>query len=1098
VEFRLLGSLEVRRDGAPVALGPRKQRALLALLLLHANRAVARERLIDDLWGERPPETAVASVQVYVSRLRKSLPDGVLLTRPPGYVLEVDPHQLDLLRFERLVADAREADVADAAALLREALELWRGPPLAEFASEPFARLEAARLEELQLATLEDRIEADLTLGRHRDLVGELEMLVASHPHRERLRAQLMLTLYRCNRQADALDAYRSARAALGELGLEPGEMLRQLERRILTHDPTLDPTRQGLLADERAPLPGPLVPESPFPFVGRDRELVTLREALARAERGEGGMVLITGEPGAGKTRLVREFAHEAAGRGALVLYGVSDAVVSTPYQPLREWIRFLLRACEPAALRQSLGADGGRVARLVPELARLGISATESGDADADRYLLQSATVDTLTRLGRARPLLLVADDLHWADAEMQGLLRRLARAAPEARVLVVAAYRDPGEEITPDLHEALADLARLDAVSRLRLGGLTADDIGAFVHASAEAEASPELASAIGALTDGTPLLVCELWRDLHETGGVELSDGGVRLSRPVAELRGPERIQQAVQQRLSRLSVDALRMTELAAVAGARFELRVVGTGAGLGGAALTAAVAQSSLLGFVEELPSAVPTCRFTHELVRRAVYDPIPRVRRPELHLRVGEALEALHASDPGRVLPELAYHFTLAAPLAGVERAVDYNLRAAEAAAASAAYREAAERLSTALELGIADPRTRAEVQAELGNLYYESGRLGESDALLTASIETASELGERALAARALVHRSNQRLASDPEVSSADMLPIAEEAVRTFEQLADRRGLAAAEHLLAHALGREGRSSEAKAALDRALANADAVGDRVVALHIIGRRARQLTEGPVPAREAIEELEGLLPEAREDPALDAGLRRSLAVVLAMAGRFDEARNQLDASGPTYDDGVQTDFMLQGRWAGGDALELAGDVAGAEREFVGVFESLRDSRGDAPEARALRMAAHLALLLCDQGRWDDAAGYLAYGQHVDRAEPVQGKVYSLYRFAARGRLAARSGDLSHALHLVRLAVEVADRSSWLNSRARIWVAFAEAHRAAGRFPEADEAVATALALYDQKGNVAAAARLRAAVGSGSRALTGL
>src|SRR5215469_6787215 len=148
MEFRLLGPLEVRRDEAPVVLGPRKQRALLALLLLHANRAVARERLIDELWGESPPETAVASVQVYVSRLRKSLPDGVLLTRPPGYVLQVEPQQLDLLQFERLVADARDADAAHAAALLREALELWRGPPLAEFAAEPFARVEAARLAE--------------------------------------------------------------------------------------------------------------------------------------------------------------------------------------------------------------------------------------------------------------------------------------------------------------------------------------------------------------------------------------------------------------------------------------------------------------------------------------------------------------------------------------------------------------------------------------------------------------------------------------------------------------------------------------------------------------------------------------------------------------------------------------------------------------------------------------------------------------------------------------------------------------------------------------------------------------------------------------
>jgi DNA-binding SARP family transcriptional activator len=214
MEFGLLGPLEVRCQDGPLALGRRKQRALLALLLLHANRTVARERLIDELWGESAPETAVTSVQVYVSRLRKSLPEGVLLTRPPGYVVQVEPEQVDLLRFERLVAEARGAAPALAAALLHEALELWRGPPLAEFGEEPFARVEAARLEELRLAALEDRIDADLALGRHADLVGELDALVSAHPHRERLRAQLMLALYRSNRQAEALEAYRAARAA--------------------------------------------------------------------------------------------------------------------------------------------------------------------------------------------------------------------------------------------------------------------------------------------------------------------------------------------------------------------------------------------------------------------------------------------------------------------------------------------------------------------------------------------------------------------------------------------------------------------------------------------------------------------------------------------------------------------------------------------------------------------------------------------------------------------------------------------------------------------------------------------------------------------
>src|SRR5262249_12005825 len=223
------------------------------------------------------------------------------------------------------------------ARLLREALELWRGPAFEEFA-EPFARLEGRRLEGLRLAATEDRIDADLALGRHHELVGELEALIGENPHRERLRAQLMLSLYRSGRQADALEAYRTARAALDEVGIEPGPALRQLEKQILTQDPTLDPPRGRLLAGaagDPVPLPAPLVPSSPFAFVGRDQELATLRALLEHAEAGQGALVLLSGEAGAGKTRLVREFAHEAAAAGVLTLYGSSDAAVSTPYEP-------------------------------------------------------------------------------------------------------------------------------------------------------------------------------------------------------------------------------------------------------------------------------------------------------------------------------------------------------------------------------------------------------------------------------------------------------------------------------------------------------------------------------------------------------------------------------------------------------------------------------------------------------------------------------------------------------------------------------------------------------------------------------------------
>lgn len=245
MDARLLGPLEVEHDGAPVPLGSPAQRALLARLLLEPNRTVSVDRLIEDVWGEDVPSSAVKMVHVHVSRLRKGLPAGRLVTRPPGYALELEPSSIDLVRFDRLRGQGRQALAAGAPARaadrLRAALALWRGPALAEF-DAPFAVIETARLEELRLACLEDRIEADLALAAHAPLVAELEALVARHPLRERPRGQLMLALYRSGRQAEALAGYRRLRELLAhELGLEPSPPLRALERRMLQQDPELD-----------------------------------------------------------------------------------------------------------------------------------------------------------------------------------------------------------------------------------------------------------------------------------------------------------------------------------------------------------------------------------------------------------------------------------------------------------------------------------------------------------------------------------------------------------------------------------------------------------------------------------------------------------------------------------------------------------------------------------------------------------------------------------------------------------------------------------------------------------------------------------------
>jgi DNA-binding SARP family transcriptional activator len=313
LEFRILGPLEVVDEDGPLPLGGPKQRATLAILLLNANRVVSIDRLADDLYAGAPPATAVTQVQRQVSELRKALTSPSLIeTRAPGYLIRLEPDGLDLGRFERLGEDAgralRRGEARQAAELLREALGLWRGEPLADLAGEPFATVAVQRLEEIRLVALERRIEAELALGRHLELVPELETLVATEPLRERFREQLMLALYRTGRQSEALDTYRAAREALvDELGIEPAPKLRELERAILAQDTSLDLSAPA--EEARALL---AVPSS-------GSALLTIAALLAEGQRSE----LIV-------ARLVAEEADVESAVVELAAAGPSDARVA------------------------------------------------------------------------------------------------------------------------------------------------------------------------------------------------------------------------------------------------------------------------------------------------------------------------------------------------------------------------------------------------------------------------------------------------------------------------------------------------------------------------------------------------------------------------------------------------------------------------------------------------------------------------------------------------------------------------------------------------------------------------------------------------
>ncbi|HEX6597327.1 MAG TPA: BTAD domain-containing putative transcriptional regulator, partial [Acidimicrobiales bacterium] len=446
MRVRVLGPLEVVDGERPVPIGGPKERRLLAALAIQAGQVVPESRLVDVLWGDEPPRTATKTLQNYVLRLRKALSSGSgglsIVTSPPGYVLRGEPEAFDSLYVASLIGDARQAaqggDHRRAAELLEIALACWRGPSLVEFADEPFAVAEAARLDELRQVALDERIDAELALGRHGACVAELEALVAENPLRERRWGQLMVALYRSGRQADALRAYQRARSTLAdELGLDPGPELRRLEQAVIDQDPSLDmpavaerPSAGAPASPPAAPagLPPGIAPPPDAVFVGRREPLAVLERAWDEACGGRPRVVVLRGEPGIGKTSLARTMAVCAQAAGGVVLHGRCDEEEGIPYQPFAEALRWHAASCPIELVATHLGTLGADLVRLVPELASKGAEPPPPADPPVERYRLFEAVVELLKVISAHAPVLLVLDDLHWGARSTLLMLRHV----------------------------------------------------------------------------------------------------------------------------------------------------------------------------------------------------------------------------------------------------------------------------------------------------------------------------------------------------------------------------------------------------------------------------------------------------------------------------------------------------------------------------------------------------------------------------------------------------------------------------------------------------------------------------------------------
>src|SRR3954453_7851684 len=1081
MHFEILGPLRVTDDNErELAVGGAKRAALLAVLILRPNEVVSTDRLIDDLWDGRPPATAAKTLQVHMSRLRRALAAGrngdrgdAIVTRGNGYILDVDPSHIDAEQFKQLVTEGAaalaEGAHARASTRLRSALALWRGDPLADFTYASFAQDEIARLDALRTVALESAVEAELALGRHAELIPELKMLVKRHPLSEHLRAQLMLALYRSGRQAEALGAYRAARRVLIEqLGIEPSAELRELERAILAQDAQLAPSPRA--APRRAePTDGP----ARRLFVGYERGLASLEDAREVALVGQGGLALVGGEPGVGKTRLADELARVAGARGGEVLWGrCPDAGGAPAYWPWIQVLRTLIAARDPVATRAELGAHVRELVQLMPELGD-GLpdpAAVPIADAEELRFRLSDAVAGFLKRASASQPLVIVLDDLHAADHASIAMLRFVAPALLDAHVLIVGTYRDT--EVGPDhpLSQALSELARRTDCVQLVLTGLSADDTAHFVELSAGIAPMPALATAIHDATSGNPLFVNELVRLLRSEDRLDELENATDLALPRA-------VGQVIGSRLENLSERCRQLLAVAAVIGGEFDLTLVQHAGDTAVEDILEAIDEAVEARVIERSAGPEGTFRFLHELVRHALYEQLGTLERARTHAAVAAALEQLHSARLGPVVASLAYHCVAALPVGDALKAVDYLTLAGEAAAQQAASADAARCYLRAAEIARANAMP-GDTGCELYVRYAEQLVLVGDLRSALAAVEEADALAEAApdqtRAARLTIARTH--LAGlDWETVDDDAV---EEAIALFRETGDALSEARAWWaLFAVNCGRVWRLKEGEA-VGQMVDAARRGGSRALTRQAVRALARSLATGAMPVSEATRRVGALRSEAA-DPTTRAHLLCSLGMLAGASGRFDEARTLFAEALASTPDSERVNLVGQLLSFSARVELLAANFDRAEelaRELCAFYEN------EGLEASLSSALCYVVEPLTMHGRLEEAEAELARAVSITPDDDWDGL---LRQARCRARLELARGDLTAAEDAARQSLGYLDETQIADELADSLLVLARVLTAAGRADEARETATHALRVSESREHVVFAEQAR-------------
>jgi DNA-binding SARP family transcriptional activator len=605
LQLHVLGELTATRDGAVVDLGGRRQRAVLAELIIARDEVVPADRLVDCVWGDRPPANATGALQAYVSHLRRRLEpdatarqrDGVIARAGPGYVLRLAPDAVDAWAFEAAVESAAGLAPADVVCTLEPALRKWRGPAYADYAGEPWAEAEIARLTELRAVARERLLATRLELGEAQLVIGELEALVNEDPLREERWRLLTLALYRANRQAAALAALRRARQVLAdELGVDPGPALRSLEAEVLAQSPDLDAPTTTTIATTLVPRP-----RTPDGLVDRDRELAVLHTMVGDLTERTPGCLLVEGPAGIGKTRLLDELRRLAVGAGVRV-----RSARSSPLEQDFEW----------GVVRQLLGPG------------------VDDAVGRGDRFATLRGLCDVTTKLADDAPFVLCVDDIQWGDEASLQFLAYLVRRLEGLPLLVVLAVRSGETRAADDL---LAELAGNETVSVIHPAPLTEQGTAALVTDRLGRGADAFVATC-HRMTSGNPLLLRQLLRALADHG-VPPDAAHVDTVRAV----GSRAITSLVTLRLRRMPATVTTVAHAVAVLGPLADLLSVADVARHSEEDVAAAL---DVLARSEILLDGQPL-DFVNPLVRDAVHADIPAGERALLHERMSRRLKS-------------------------------------------------------------------------------------------------------------------------------------------------------------------------------------------------------------------------------------------------------------------------------------------------------------------------------------------------------------------------------------------------------------------------------------------------------------------